>query len=93
MYCHLINDLICPKSLLEAAASGRPVVTTNIPGCRDAIIENSTGTLVPLYDVDLLTSKTKKLLNNPQVIHDMGLKGRLLAEKNLILNMYDKPIL
>ena len=37
-----------PKSLVEAAAAGRAVVTTDVPGCRDAIIVNKTGLLVPL---------------------------------------------
>ena len=48
-----------PKSLLEAAASGRPVVTTNIPGCRDAIIENSTGVLVRYMMLIYLHQKQK----------------------------------
>ena len=74
-----------PKSLLEAAASGRPVVTTNIPGCRDAIINGLTGFLVPLYDVTLLTKEVKKLLENPKMIRDMGEEGRLLAEKKFDL--------
>ena len=36
-----------PKILMEAAATGRPVITTNVPGCRDAIIDKKTGVLVP----------------------------------------------
>ena len=36
-----------PKSLLEAAAASRAIVTTDVPGCRDAIIHNKTGLLVP----------------------------------------------
>ena len=41
-----------PKSLIEAAAASRAVVTTDVPGCRDAIIPNKTGILVPVKDVD-----------------------------------------
>ena len=37
-----------PKVLMEAAACGRPTITTNVPGCRDAIVNNHTGVLVPV---------------------------------------------
>lgn len=68
-----------PKVLIEAAASGRPIVTTNNPGCSDAIIDGETGLLVPIKDsqalanaiLDLLTSDAKRLL--------MGVKGRDFA--------------
>ena len=39
-----------PKSLIEAAAASRAVVTTDVPGCREAIIPNKTGLLVPVKD-------------------------------------------
>ena len=75
-----------PKTLLEAAASGRVVVTSNIPGCKDAIIKDLTGMLVPLYNVDRLTLEIKKLLNNPKQIKKMGKAGRCLAEKKFDIN-------
>ena len=46
-----------PKILLEAAAVGRPVITTDVPGCRDAIIPNKTGLLVPMKDPLTLAEK------------------------------------
>ena len=45
-----------PKSLMEAAAAGRAVVTTDVPGCRDAIIPNKTGLLVPVKDSKALAN-------------------------------------
>ena len=69
-----------PKSLLEAAASGRVVVTTDVPGCRDAILEGLTGFLVPPYDSIALTNEVGKLLKDQDLIYKMGQQGRYFAE-------------
>lgn len=50
------------KALIEAAASGRPVVTTDIPGCRDAIIPDVTGLLIPPKDAQALAEAIEKLV-------------------------------
>lgn len=70
-----------PKVLIEAAACGRPVITTDHPGCRDAIEANITGLLVPIKDKVSLADSISKLLNDPALCVRMGLKGRELAEK------------
>ena len=70
-----------PKSLLEAAACGRPIVTTNVPGCRETILDGITGILVKAYDSDSLTKGIKKLLKNPNLICSMGQASRNLAEQ------------
>jgi glycosyltransferase involved in cell wall biosynthesis len=70
-----------PKSLLEAAAASRAVVTTDHPGCRDAIIPNKTGLLVPIKDPKKLASAIQYLINNPGIRLKMGKNGRRLAEK------------
>lgn len=70
-----------PKVLLEAAAGGRAVVTTNVPGCRDAIEPGVTGLLVPVRDPDSLAVAIERLLANPEERKAMGLAGRCLAEK------------
>jgi glycosyltransferase involved in cell wall biosynthesis len=67
------------KSLLEAAACGRAVVTTDVPGCRDAI-EKNTGVLVPAKSVGLLVSAVESLLVDDKKRVQMGLRGRILAE-------------
>tara|TARA_B100000212_G_scaffold340713_1_gene322032 strand:+ start:1161 stop:2297 length:1137 start_codon:yes stop_codon:yes gene_type:complete len=69
-----------PKSLLEAAACGRAVVTTNVPGCRDAIIDGITGILVPPQDSLALSNGIYKLLKNHKLLDTMGTEGRKLAE-------------
>jgi glycosyltransferase involved in cell wall biosynthesis len=70
-----------PKVLMEAAASGRAVVTTDHPGCRDAIIPGRTGLLVPLCDPEKLADAMEHLVESPDERKVMGLEGRKLAEK------------
>jgi glycosyltransferase involved in cell wall biosynthesis len=70
-----------PKILLEAAACGRPVVATNVPGCRDAIDSGVTGLLVPVRDAMALAEVLKELINNPARCQAMGNAGRVLAER------------
>ena len=70
-----------PKSLIEAAAASRAVVTTDVPGCRDAIIPNKTGLLVPVKDPQKLADALQWLIEHPQERIAMGIAGRKLAEK------------
>lgn len=70
-----------PKVLIEAAACGRAVVTTDVPGCRDAIEANVTGLLVPVRDVDALADAIQKLIADPELRQRMGRAGRKLAER------------
>lgn len=70
-----------PKSLLEAAACGRPVVTTDVPGCRDAIEVNRSGWLVPVRDSLTLADTLESLLLNREKRREMGDFGRRLAER------------
>ncbi len=71
-----------PKVLLEAAACGRVVVTTDVPGCRDAINPCVTGLLVPVRDSEALAEALKGLINDPARRQAMGNAGRALAEKS-----------
>lgn len=69
-----------PKILLEAAACGRAVVTTDVPGCRDAVTPGVTGILVPARNFLALSDALEALINDPIRCRDMGDAGRLLAE-------------
>lgn len=69
-----------PKSLIEAAACGRAVVTTDVPGCRDAIVPDVTGVLVPARNTSKLASAIEHLLLNPEKTSEMGRQGRKFAE-------------
>jgi glycosyltransferase involved in cell wall biosynthesis len=70
-----------PKSLIEAAAASRAIVTTDVPGCRDAVIPNKTGLLVPVKNPEKLADALQWLIEHPQERIAMGKAGRQLAER------------
>jgi glycosyltransferase involved in cell wall biosynthesis len=70
-----------PKALLEAAASGRAVITTDVPGCRDAISPNTTGLLVPSHDIASLAAAMERLLTDRALAEKMGVAARRNAEE------------
>ena len=69
-----------PKSLVDAAAAGRAVVTTDVPGCRDAIRPGLSGSLVPVRDAAALATAILDLIGDPIRRAAMGKEGRRLAE-------------
>ncbi len=82
-----------PKILMEAAACGRPVITTNVPGCKDAIINKVTGILVPAKNYILLSSAIKNLSDDKNKLNKMGKAGRKNAIKNFdIKNVVSKHL-
>ena len=70
-----------PKSLIEAAACARAVVTTDVPGCRDAIEPGQTGLLVPVRDAQSLADAIARLAEDAALRQRMGAAGRALAER------------
>ena len=70
-----------PRVLLEAAACGRAVVTTDHPGCRDAIEPGVTGLLVPPRNATALADAIEALARDPGRRRAMGSAGRALAER------------
>lgn len=70
-----------PKVLIEAAACGRPIVTTDHPGCRNAIEPGVSGLLVPARDGPALAAAIGALIADPRRCAVMGGAGRLLAER------------
>lgn len=75
-----------PKSLIEAAACGRAVITTDVPGCRDAIEHNKTGLLVPVKSAGLLAKAIIKLVDNKELRYQFSINGRKLAESAFDIN-------
>ena len=68
-----------PKSLLEAAAAGRAVITTDAPGCREAVKPGITGLLVPPRNAEALAAAISDLLDDPSRRARMGRAGREMA--------------
>lgn len=69
-----------PKSLIEAASAGRPIVTTDVPGCREVVTHMVNGLLVQPRDVTALASAIEKLVNDPILRQSMGKENRHKAE-------------
>ena len=74
-----------PKSLAEAAAASRAVVTTDVPGCRDTIIPKKSGLLVPVKDSQKLADALQWLIEHPEERIAMGKAGRKLAESDFAI--------
>ena len=72
-----------PKVLIEAAAASRTIITTNIPGCRDAIIHNESGILIPIKDPISLANAIEMLINNPKKELKWEKKEEYWQKKNL----------
>ncbi len=87
-----------PKSLLEAASSGRPIVTTDVPGCREVVIDGVNGYLVPVKDPVSLAEAINRLLESAVLRKQRGEEGRRLVEEHFdidkinsaTINLYKK---
>lgn len=70
-----------PKSLIEAAAAGRPIVTCDMPGCREIVHHGDNGLLVPPRNVEALAEALERLIKDPGLRRRMGTRGRFRAEQ------------
>jgi glycosyltransferase involved in cell wall biosynthesis len=68
-----------PKVLIEAAACGQPIITTDTPGCREIVRNGENGILVPVKDYLALADAIQRLIENPELRKRMGLRGREIA--------------
>ena len=68
-----------PNALIEACASGIPIVTTDVPGCRDVVTHGVNGLLVPVRNGSALAGALETLLVNPEMRQEMGKAGREAA--------------
>ena len=69
-----------PRSSQEAMAVGRPILTTDVPGCRETVVEGVNGFLVPAFDVEKLAERMIWFIEHPDQIEPMGLASRKIAE-------------
>lgn len=89
-----------PKTLLEGAAVGRALVTTDVPGCRELVISGENGYLVPPRDAEALANSLETLLLDPKKRKAFGKNSRKLVESgfseamvvNATLNLYDSML-
>jgi glycosyltransferase involved in cell wall biosynthesis len=75
-----------PKVLIEAAASGRPIVTFDVPGCREIVRDGVSGIVVAPKDVNALKAAVRRILEDPQLRRRMGVEGRKHMESMFSLD-------
>lgn len=69
-----------PRTVLEAMAMGRPIITTDAPGCRETVVDGDNGCLVPVRSVDALVEAMTRFIEKPQLAARMGAHSRRIAE-------------
>lgn len=70
-----------PRTVLEAMAMGRAVITTDAPGCRETVVDGDNGFLIPVKDVDALAQAMLRFIEQPELIAQMGQRSRVIAEE------------
>ena len=70
-----------PKTVLEAMASGRAIITTNAPGCRETVTDGVNGFLVPVKDIKSIVEAVEQLYANPALLKRMAESGRKMVEE------------
>lgn len=70
-----------PRSTQEAMAMGRPVITTEVPGCRETVRHNRNGFLVPARNPEALAEAMLRFIERPELIERMGRESRRMAEE------------
>ncbi len=79
-----------PKTLIDAAAAGRAAVATDVPGCRDAIVEGVTGLLCKVRSAESLADTLATLLTDPERIRAMGVAARAHAESHFDIRQVEQ---
>ncbi len=87
-------DIVClpsyreglPKSLIEACSVGRPIVTTDVPGCRECVKDGYNGFLVPAKEVELLEAALIRLIDDATLREQLGANSRKKAEREFSID-------
>lgn len=82
-----------PRSTQEAMAIGRPIITTNVPGCRETVIDGHNGYLIKPWDAVDLAEKMLFFVNNPNQIEIMGIQSRKIAEEKFDIFQVNQNII
>lgn len=82
-----------PRSVLEAMSMGRPIITSDAPGCRETVIDGKTGFLVPVCDVEALSDKIQWMIEHPEQRAIMGKNSQNLAQEKYDVIKVNKALL
>lgn len=81
-----------PRSTQEAMAVGRPVITTDVPGCRETVINGLNGFLIPKWNVNALVDKMIYFIEHPEQINRMGYESHKIACEKFDVNIVNKKL-
>ena len=81
------------QSIVEAMSMGRPIITSDAPGCRETVVEGVNGFLVPVRDPEMLAIAMEKFIQNTKLITDMGIQSREITEAQYDENKVNHIIL
>jgi glycosyltransferase involved in cell wall biosynthesis len=82
-----------PRTILEAMATGRPIITTDMPGCRDAIEPGENGLLVAPRWPGMLADAMNRLIENPDELARMAARSRQIAERTYDVRLVNHILL
>lgn len=82
-----------PRTVLEAMAMGRPIITTDASGCRETVIDGYNGYLVPVKAVEELAAAMERFIVNPELIIEMGKASRQLVEEKFDVHAVNQSML
>jgi glycosyltransferase involved in cell wall biosynthesis len=82
-----------PRSTQEAMAMGRPVITTDVPGCRETVVDGVNGYIVPPRDVSALAFAMLRFVQNPELVSTMGTESRRLAEERFDVRIINQKLM
>lgn len=81
-----------PRTVLEAMAMGRPIITTDAPGCKETVIDGKTGFLVPTKDAKAVADKMMQFIENPELIETMGKESLAYCVQKFDVNKVNKDM-
>ena len=82
-----------PRSILEAMSMGKPIITTDNPGCRETVVDGQNGFLIPVKDHKILAEKMRYFIENKNEIIKMGKESRKIAEEKYDVHKVNQKII
>lgn len=82
-----------PRTVLEVMAMGRPIITTDAPGCRETVNNGENGFLVPIRNANALAERMEYFIKHPELISKMGQKSRMIAVEKYDVHKVNEVVL
>ena len=82
-----------PHAVLEAMAMGRPIITTDAPGCRETVRDGQNGFIVPARNAPALAEAMERFVQDPALVSRMGRRSRQMAEEKYDVRQVNEVIL